>query len=132
MISLHADERDGLKETAARARAAQANRLQLCRQVFRRQLPAARARRAPFERVVRQKLDVRAQHALADPARRAPLRLRRDRRLAQEIGVDDTSVFVEDTAPPPPSAAAAAARPAPLGRRGSCARAGALMLLSRL
>ena len=35
----------------------------------------------------------------------ALMRLRRDRRLAQEIGVDDTSVFVEDTAPPPPAAA---------------------------
>ena len=38
----------------------------------------------------------------------ALMRLRRDRRLAQEIGVDDTSLFVEDHAPPPPAAADAA------------------------
>ena len=38
----------------------------------------------------------------------ALMRLRRDKRLSQEIGVDDTSVFVEDDAPLPPAAADAA------------------------
>ena len=38
----------------------------------------------------------------------ALMRLRRDKRLAQEVGVDDTDVFSEDTAPPPPAAADAA------------------------
>ena len=38
----------------------------------------------------------------------ALMRLRRDKRLAQEVGVDDTDVFTEDTAPLPPAAADAA------------------------
>jgi RNA polymerase sigma-70 factor (ECF subfamily) len=38
----------------------------------------------------------------------ALMRLRRDKRLAQEIGVDDTGVFAEDDAPLPPAAADAA------------------------
>jgi RNA polymerase sigma-70 factor (ECF subfamily) len=38
----------------------------------------------------------------------ALMRLRRDKRLAQEIGVDDTTVFAEDNAPLPPAAADAA------------------------
>jgi len=38
----------------------------------------------------------------------ALMRLRKDRRLAQEIGVDDTDIFAEDHAPPPPAAADAA------------------------
>jgi RNA polymerase sigma-70 factor (ECF subfamily) len=38
----------------------------------------------------------------------ALMRLRRDKRLAQEVGVDDADVFAEDTAPLPPAAADAA------------------------
>ena len=38
----------------------------------------------------------------------ALMRLRRDRRTAQEIGVEDMTVFVEDHAPLPPAAADAA------------------------
>jgi RNA polymerase sigma-70 factor (ECF subfamily) len=38
----------------------------------------------------------------------ALMRLRRDKRLAQEVGVEDTDVFAEDTAPLPPAAADAA------------------------
>ena len=38
----------------------------------------------------------------------ALMRLRRDKRLAQEVGVDDADVFAEDNAPLPPAAADAA------------------------
>lgn len=38
----------------------------------------------------------------------ALMRLRRDKKLAQEIGVDDASLFPEDNAPLPPAAADAA------------------------
>jgi hypothetical protein len=78
-ISLHADERHGLEETPIRTRAAQTKRLQLRGQILGRQFPAPRTRRAPFHRVVRQKLDVRPQRTLADPARSVTARLRHDR-----------------------------------------------------
>src|SRR5712691_5496383 len=71
-VGFHTDERNWLPETSFRARAFQAHPFKLFGGVHRGQFPAARAGAATFQTIVRKKLDVRAQGAFANRARRSP------------------------------------------------------------